>query len=436
MSARETALQALMACRKDGAWSNAAIKDYIARNRLDARDAGLATRLVYGVVQNRGKLDFYLKQLLKGRLKDLHPVVRDILHLGLYQLYEMDKIPESAAVNESVALTKKYSKNPKAASLVNGVLRNAARSRGALEEPRSYADKYSHPDGLISLLKENLPKGMLEPMLIANNAAPETVVQVNLLKTTREALAERLAGEGVTARSHGWMPDCLVLSGTGNLENLPSFREGHFYVQDPASKLSVLCAQLQKDSRVLDCCAAPGGKSFAAAIAMEGTGSIISCDVHAHKTGLIENGAARLGLSGIRAKQQDATVFVPEWENAMDAVLCDVPCSGLGIIRKKPDIRYKDLSEMAALPEVQLKILTNQARYVRPGGTLLYSTCTLLKRENEEVVAAFLRAHPDFEKEPLELPQGLPKNDTGILTLIPGQYDTDGFFICRLRRKA
>ena len=436
MSARETALQALMACRKDGAWSNAAVKDYISRNRLDARDAGLATRLCYGVVQNRGKLDFYLKQLLKGRLKDLHPVVRDILHLGLYQLYEMDKIPESAAVNESVALTKKYSKNPKAASLVNGVLRNAARSRGTLEEPRSYADKYSHPDGLISLLKENLPKGMLEPMLIANNAAPETVVQVNLLKTTREALAERLAGEGVTARSHGWMPDCLVLSGTGNLENLPSFREGHFYVQDPASKLSVLCAQLQKDSRVLDCCAAPGGKSFAAAIAMEGTGSILSCDVHAHKTGLIENGAARLGLSGIRARQQDATVFVPEWENAMDAVLCDVPCSGLGIIRKKPDIRYKDLSEMAALPEVQLKILTNQARYVRPGGTLLYSTCTLLKRENEDVVAAFLREHPDFEKEPLELPQGLPKNDTGMLTLIPGQYDTDGFFICRLRRKA
>ena len=260
-----------MACRKDGAWSNAVLKEYIARNRLDARDAGLASRLVYGVVQNRGKLDFYLKQLLKGKLKDLHPVVRDILHLGLYQLYEMDKIPESAAVNESVTLTKKYSKNPRAASLVNGVLRNAARAKGTLEEPRSYADKYSHPDELISLLKGNLPKGMLEPMLIANNAAPETVVQVNALKTTREALAEKLKGEGVTARSHGWMPDCLVLSGTGSMENLPSFREGLFYVQDPASKLSVLCARLPRNARVLDCCAAPGGKSFAAAIAMEGT---------------------------------------------------------------------------------------------------------------------------------------------------------------------
>ena len=425
-----------MACRKDGAWSNAVLKEYIARNRLDARDAGLTTRLVYGVLQNRGKLDFSLKQLLKGKLKDLHPVVRDILHLGLYQLYEMDKIPESAAVNESVVLAKKYSKNPRAASLVNGVLRNAARTKGTLEEPKSYADKYSHPDELISLLKGNLPKGMLEPMLIANNASPETVVQVNLLKTTTSALTEKLEGEGVTVRNHSWMENCLVLSGTGSIENLPSFREGLFYVQDPASKLSVLCARLPQNAKVLDCCAAPGGKSFAAAIAMKGTGSITSCDVHAHKTCLIENGAARLGIGTITARQQDATVFVPQWENAMDAVLCDVPCSGLGIIRKKPDIRYKDLTEMEGLPPLQLKILTNQARYVRPGGTLLYSTCTVLRRENEEVVAAFLAEHPDFYTEPLELPEVFPKNDTGMLTLIPGQYDTDGFFICRLRRTA
>ena len=436
MSARETALNALMACRKDGAWSNAVLKEYIARDRLDARDAGLATRLCYGVTQNRGKLDFYLKQLLKGKLKDLHPVVRDILHLGLYQLYEMDKIPESAAVNESVTLAKKYNKNPKAASLVNGVLRNAARSKGTLEEPKSYADKYSHPDELISLLKGNLPKGMLEPMLIANNEAPQTVVQVNTLKTTTGELTNMLEAQGVTARPHGWMENCLVLDRTGNLEQLPAFREGLFYVQDPASKLSVLCAKLQKNAKVLDCCAAPGGKSFAAAISMDGTGEITSCDVHEHKTGLIANGAARLGFDNITAKQQDATVFVPEWENAMDAVLCDVPCSGLGIIRKKPDIRYKDLTEMAALPQLQLRILSNQARYVKPGGTLLYSTCTVLRRENEDVVRSFLDANADFRLEPLDLPEVFPKNESGMLTLIPGQFDTDGFFICRLRRKA
>ena len=436
MGARETALNALIACRKSGAWSNGVLKELTRRDRLDSRDAALATRLCYGVLQNRNRLDFYLRQLLTGKLKDLHPVVRDILHLGLYQIYELDKIPDSAAVNESVALAKKYCKNPKAASLVNGVLRSAVRTRGQLKEPVSYADRYSHPDELISLLKQNLPKGKLESVLIADNTAPQTVVQVNTLRISTAKLVERLAAEQVQAQPHGWMKDCLILSGTGSIENLPSFREGCFYVQDPASRLSVLCAGLPKeDIRVLDCCAAPGGKSFAAAIAMEGRGSITSCDIHAHKTELIAGGAARLGLTNITPRQQDATVPVPQWENAMDAVLADVPCSGLGIIRKKPDIRYKDLKQTEELPALQLRILENQSRYVKKGGILMYSTCTVLPRENEDVVRSFLDTHPDFETEPLPLPEVFPKNETGMLTLIPGEYDTDGFFICRLRRK-
>ena len=436
MGARETALNALIACRKEGAWSNGVLKEYIQRDRLDSRDAALATRLCYGVVQNRGKLDFYLRQLLTGKLKDLHPVVRDILHLGLYQIYELDKIPESAAVNEAVVLTKKYSRNPKASSLVNGVLRTAVRTKGQLKEPTSYADKYSHPDPLISLLKANVPKGALEPMLVANNAAPQTVVQVNTMRTTAAALMEKLEGEGVAAQPHGWMENALILSGTGNLENLPSFREGLYYVQDPAAKLCALCAQLpaDRDIRMLDCCAAPGGKSFASAIAMEGRGQITSCDVHNHKVPLIESGAERLGLTNIIAAQQDATLFRPEWEETMDCVIADVPCSGLGIIRKKPDIRYKNLAELEALPELQLEILQNQARYVKKGGILMYATCTILRRENEEVVRAFLEERKDFHTEPLALPPVFPKNESGMLTLIPGQYDTDGFFICRLRR--
>ncbi len=435
MGARETALNALIACRKDNAWSNGVLKDYIQRDRLDSRDAALATRLCYGVLQNRNKLDFYLRQLLTGKLEKLHPAVRDILHLGLYQLYEMDKIPESAAVNESVTLAKKYCKNPKAASLINGVLRNAVRSKGSLKEPVSYADRYSHPDDLISLMKKDLPKGKLEPMLIANNAAPQTVIQVNTRKITAGELTNRLEGERVTVHPHPWMKDCLVLSNTGNLENLPSFKEGLFYVQDPAAKLSVLCAKLpQQEIRLLDCCSAPGGKSFAAAIAMGGHGQITSCDVYEHKIPIIENGAARLGLTNITARQQDATVRVKDWEGQMDVVIADVPCSGLGIIRKKPDIRYKALEEMADLPKLQLAILQNQASYVKKGGVLIYSTCTILKRENEDVVAAFLEANPDFHTEPLDLPEVFPKNESGMLTLIPGEYDTDGFFICRLRR--
>ena len=433
MGARETALRALITCRRQEGWSNAVLKNTIARDRLDPRDAALATRLCYGVLQNRGRLDFYLKQLLKGRLKDLHPATRDILHLGLYQLLEMDRIPDSAAVNEAVSLAKKYGKQQ---GLVNAVLRNAVRSRESLVEPVSYADRFSHPEELISLLKANVPKGTLEGILKADNAAPETVVQVNLTRVTSRDLLDRLAGEGVEARPHSWMEDCLVLSATGNLEKLPSFLEGLFYVQDPASRLSVRCARLPKEGgiRLLDCCSAPGGKSFAAAIAMGGRGQIRSCDIHPHKIALIENGARRLGLTNIRAGVQDASVFNPEWEDAFDVVLADVPCSGLGIIRKKPDIRYRNLKETEALPALQGAILSNQAGYVKKGGVLMYSTCTILKRENEQVVEAFLEAHPDFHTEPLCLPEVFPKNENGMLTLLPGQYDTDGFFICRLRR--
>ena len=434
MGARETALNTLIACRKEGGWSNGVLKTYIRRDKLDRRDAALATRLCYGVLQNRLKLDFYLSQLLTGKLKDLHPAVRDILHLGLYQLYEMDKVPSSAAVNESVDLAKKYCKKQRyAPGLVNAVLRKAATEE--LRQPTGWQEIYSHPQALIDILLPYVGKNRMEAMLQANNGAPDTVVQVNTLRTNVEELTALLQQEGIEAQPHGWMPDCLVLGGTGNLEQSEAFRRGLFYVQDPAAKLSVLCAKIPENARVLDCCAAPGGKSFAAAIAMKGTGTVTSCDVHAHKAELIAKGAQRLGFDQITAHHQDATQRVAQWEGAMDVVIADVPCSGYGIIRKKPDIRYKNLKEMEKLPQLQLQILKNQAAYVRPGGTLLYSTCTLAQQENEGVVEEFLRENPEFYLENLELPDIFPENTTGMLALIPGQYDTDGFFIARLRRK-
>ena len=438
MGARETALNALIACRKEGAWSNGVLKEYIRRDRLMPRDAALASRLCYGVLQNRQKLDFYLKQLLTGKQNRLHPVVRDILHLGLYQMLEMTKIPVSAAVNESVELTKKYCPNPVAAKLVNGVLRNADRRKGTLEEPVKLSDRYSHPESLIQLLRSYVGEELLEPMLRANNEAPDITIQVNTLKTDAETLTQALETQGVIAQPHSWMENCLVLRSTGALENLEVFRQGHFYVQDPAAKLSVLCAQLpqREDFYLLDCCAAPGGKSFAAAMAMGGKGHITSCDIHAHKTELIAKGASRLGLTNMTVCQQDASQPVSEWVGQMDAVIADVPCSGYGIIRKKPDIREKDPDTMVSLPALQLAILNNQAKYVKKGGLLLYSTCTLVRRENEGVVEKFLKANPEFCTEKLPLPANFPTNESGMLKLVPGQYDTDGFFICRLRRKS
>ena len=439
MNARETALDVLIACRKRAAWSNGVLKDYIERDRLDRRDAALATRLCYGILQHRGLLDFFLAQLLTGKVRDLHPLVRDILHMGLYQIYELDKVPDSAAVNESVMLAKKYCRWQRSApGLVNAVLRNAVRTKGTLKQPTALEDRFSHPKELIDLLESYVGKERLEPMLAANNDTPLTVVQVNTLRTTTDALVEKLKQEDVTALPHSWMPDCLVLSNTGNLEKLQCFKDGLFYVQDAASRLAVMCAQIRSDEkiRVLDCCAAPGGKTFAAAIAMGGKGKIRSADIHRHKTTLIQHGADRLGLHNVLVREQDATENHPAWLGKMDVVLADVPCSGYGIIRKKPDIRYKDPKEMERLPEVQLKILCKQAQYVKPGGVVIYSTCTLVRRENEGVVEAFLRHHPDFELEPLPLPANFPTNTTGMLALVPGEYDTDGFFICRLRRKA
>ncbi len=437
MGARETALSVLIACRKENAWSNGILKAYIARDRLDRRDAALASRLSYGVLQNRIRLDFYLKQLLHGKLKDLHPAVRDILHMGLYQLYETDKIPDSAAVNESVALAKKYCpKVTSAPGLVNAVLRNAISRRDSLLQPDTLWEKYSHPQGLVELFRAYVGQQRLEPMLLANNSAPRTYAQVNTLKISADALQIQLAQEGVEAQIHPWLGDCLILSDTGNLERLPSFQRGLFYVQDPAAKLSVLCAKLPQETvRVLDCCAAPGGKSFAAAIASGGKAEILSCDIHPHKAELIQKGAARLGISALTASVQDASEPVPEWVGRMDAVIADVPCSGYGIIRKKPDIREKDPDSMKELPQLQLAILNNQASYVKPGGVLMYSTCTLVRRENEGVVEKFLKKNPDFFLEKLDLPHVFPEDNTGMLTMVPGQYDTDGFFICRLRRK-
>lgn len=438
MSAREVALQVLTICRREGGWVNEVLKKQLAKSKLDPRDAALVTRLCYGVVQNRIRLDFYISQLLTGKSRNLHPVLRDVLQLGLYQLFYMDKIPASAAVNESVDLAKKHCKplGAVAASLTNGVLRSAIRLRGTLREPQTLWESYSHPEGLVALFRGYLGQEKLEPMLMANNAAPDTVIQVNTLKTGTAELTKKMEGEGIEVRPHPWMENCLILKGTGSLERLEAFRDGEFYVQDAAARLAVDVAGIQPGMKVVDCCAAPGGKSFAAAQALAGKGEIFASDLHEHRTELIRKGAERLGIHNVSVSQRDASVEVPGWKETMDAVIVDVPCSGYGIIRKKPDIRYKDPDTMKELPGLQLEILKAQAQMVKPGGVLIYSTCTLVRRENEGVVEKFLKAREDFFLEPLELPAVFPKNETGMLTLVPGEYETDGFFIAKLRRKA
>ena len=431
MSARTTALSALIACRRQNAWSDGILKEYIARDGLDRRDAALASRLCYGVLQNRMLLDFYIGAFLKGRLRDLQPVVLDILRLGVYQLTMTDKIPASACVNEAVEQGKKYA-NARAAGLINGVLRSVSRAQ-QLPEPPDLSVRYSHPAELVELLRQTVGSDLLPQLLASHNEAPRTCVQVNTMEITPAEAAGQLEKLGLGVQKHPWLPGCYELTGTGSLEALDLWREGRIYVQDPAARLAVYAAGLESGMRVLDCCAAPGGKSFSAAVSMGDRGEICSCDIHKHKISLIEKGASRLGLSSIRALEHDARSPMPEWREQFDAVIADVPCSGLGVIRKKPDIRYKDLGPTEALPALQLAILDRQAGYVRPGGVLLYSTCTILRRENEDVVSVFLADHPEFSPEPICAPPGCPVSGA-MVTLLPCLHGTDGFFIAKLRK--
>lgn len=433
MTARDTALTALIALRRQKAWSDGILKEYMLRDRLDKRDAALASLLCYGVMQNRELLDYYISAFLKGSIKRLDPIVLDILRLGVFQLTMTDKIPASAAVNEAVEQTKHYA-NRQAAGLVNGVLRSIERNKNALPEPQSLCVRYSHPQVLVDLLQENVGEEKLEALLAANNSTPRTCAQVNPLKTGESALREELQALSIEAVGHPYLPNCLYLSGTGNVERLNAFQQGKFYMQDPAAKLAAISGGARPEMRVLDACAAPGGKSFASAILMENRGEIISCDIHEHKIRLLQNGADRLGLSIIHPMLQDAAKLREEWKDSFDLVIADVPCSGLGVIRKKPDIRYKNPADFAALPALQSKIIDVQANYVKPGGVLLYSTCTILKAENEDVIENFLREHPEFSMEALTLPEELHLPNTGMATFLPCDHDTDGFFVCRMRK--
>lgn len=433
MSARVTALSALIACRKQGAWADGVLKEYIARDRLDRRDAALASRLCYGVLQNRMLLDHHIQTLLTGSIHKLQPVVLDILRLGLYQILMMDKIPISAAVNEAVEMGKRYA-NRSAAGLINGVLRRAARERNLLQAPQDLSIRYSHPKELVDLLADSVGFERIEALLASHNEPSQTTIQVNTLVTDDQTVFRALEQAGADVVPHPWLAHAYDISGFGNLEQIPLFREGGFLVQDSAARLAVEAAGLCPGMQVLDGCSAPGGKSFAAALAMENRGHIYSCDIHEHKIELLRKGAKRLHIDIMEPMLQDASKPVEDWKSAMDAVIADVPCSGFGVIRKKPDIRYKDLENLAKLPEVQKRILSQLCRYVKPGGVLIYSTCTILKRENEDVIGWFLKNHPEFLLEPFVLPDGFPDKSTGMLTLLPSVHGTDGFFICKLRR--
>lgn len=423
MDGRQTAFRVLLRVERENAYSNLALDAELKRSANGA-PAAFVTALVYGVLERQITLDFVLQQYLLKPLRKLRPEVRVVLRMGVLQLYFMDKVPASAAVNESVKLVKKNG-CAYASGLVNSVLRKIS------ETPLTYPEtgdlvsdwsiRYACPKALVERLVKEYGAADTQSFLAASLGGAPTVLRVNTLKTTAKALQSRLQSEGIET-SAGTLENTLVVQSGGAIEQLSSYREGLFHVQDTASMLCVQALGLQPGQTLLDMCAAPGGKSFTAAQIMQNQGSIMAFDLHKHRVQLISDGAKRLGISIIDAQAQDAAVFHAALEKTADRVLCDVPCSGLGVLRRKPEIRLRELTFIDNLTDIQYNILVHASKYLRMGGLLVYSTCTLNRAENEGVCDRFLRENPAYQK------------DGDYKTLLPHKDGTDGFFIARLRR--
>ena len=433
--ARRAALTALEKCRRSGAWSDAVLGSVMDAEGLNTRDRALATALCYGVLQNRSMLEHVLQTASSRPLRKIEPKVLDILRLSAYQLLYLDKIPPSAAVNEGVSLCRSLGFS-RAAGFVNALLRHIAAMPSLPAVSGSPAERlsiqYSHPrwlvDSLINLLGEN----ETEAFLRCDNAPAPVVMQVNTLRADIAEVQSLLALDRITAERHPFLPDCLTADVTGDLRQTSAFQKGLFFVQDAAANMAIRAAQPETMQRILDVCAAPGGKSFAAAILSGNRAEITACDLHEKKLARIAAGAERLGLL-IQTRAEDASVYRSEKAGKYDLVIADVPCSGFGVIRKKPDIRYKDPSAFSGLPEIQYRILSNVSEYVRPDGVLLYSTCTVRPEENQEIVMRFLAENPSFLPEDFTAENGC-KSEEGMLQFWPQRHDTDGFFAAKLRK--
>lgn len=422
---REAALEAMRRMRRAGDFSSDAVDGVITQSALEPREAAFCTRIVRETLQNLYFIDYYLNLWSNTPTKRLEPAVLDILRISAAQLLLMDRVPPSAAVNEGVKLCAK-SGCKRASGLVNSVLRRVSEHRGALPEipgegtAEYLSTRYSHALWQVRELIERRGYDGARSVLERNNAEPPLTLQTNTIRTTAEELADMLRAAGFEPVA-GASPGELRLRGAGRADLLPGYSEGLFYVQDGAARLAVRESGVKPGMTVLDACAAPGGKSFGAAIQMNGAGRIISCDVQEKKLRRISDGAARLGLDCIETRRMDARRPAEELIGAADVVIADAPCSGLGVIAKKPEIRFKSESDLEALPGIQLDILRGLAECVKPGGTLLYSTCTLRKCENEDVIAAFLSKNSGFEVQEMR-------------TLWPDTDDSDGFFVCRMVR--
>lgn len=431
---RKAAVNALARWERDGKYINLELDSALERSGLHGADRALAAAVIYGVAERKLTLDREIVRLTGRKLSALDAETVAALRAGLYQLVYMDKIPPFAAVNETVSAAPTRSRG-----LVNASLRRFMREGARITLPEREGNEVEYLSVLHSVPEWIIDSWIrdygddAEAIAASANSVPPVTLRVNTLKTDTDSLLARLVADGVDAKPVETVPDMIEIAPGKKVTELCGYEEGEWFVQDPASRLASLALDAKPGMTVVDVCSAPGGKSFSAALDMNGEGEIYSRDLHENKVRLIRKGAERLGITSITATAADSSRTDPALVGKADRVLCDVPCSGLGVIAKKPDIRYKTEADVIRLPEVQYAILSASCPLVKSGGVLVYSTCTLRDAENGAVRERFLSEHKEFEPW---LPSEFPIHaKDGQITLMPHKHATDGFYIAGFKRK-
>lgn len=433
---RDAALSILLSVERDQAYSNLMLNRTIESYGLDHKDRSLLTELTYGTLQHRMTLDYYLKPFIRGKMEDW---VRELLRMSVYQIAYLTKIPPHAAVNEAVEIAKRRG-HKGIASMVNGILRSFLREgprdiENGLSWEEKTAIETSHPEWMIRRWAQQYGRQITREMALANNEPPVQTVRVNRTKATRDEVLTMLEGEGFRVELSPVVPDAIRIQG-GNAARSRAFHEGYLTIQDESSMLPVMALGPEPGMTVLDMCAAPGGKTTHIAERMENRGLVRAFDLHPHKVKLIDQNAARLGLDNILTGSADSRRLSGELEpSSFDRILVDAPCSGLGVIRRKPDIKYSKTDEdISRLPEIQKSLLEEAYHLLKPGGLLVYSTCTVDKEENVMIANAFSDAHPNLERVDLMgvMPEGL-RYESGMLQVLPQDFGGDGFFVAAFR---
>ncbi len=440
---REVALKALYKIDKECAYSNIALNEIIKENRksLNEKDIGFISEIVYGTVTWKLSIDSIIRKFSSIRLKKISPWIINILRMGVYQIVFLDKIPKSAAVNESVNLAKRYG-HKSSSNFVNAILRKIEKSDyeefSRIENSCERLSKmYSMPEWIVEkLLDENEVKEV-EEICKSSNLRPKISIRINKLKTNKKELTAKLTEKDIIVEE-GLVEDFLIVSKMKNIENLREFKEGLFTIQDEAAGVIPMVLEPKENEYILDACSAPGGKTTFLAEMMNNNGKIDAFDIHEHRLKLINETAERLGINIIKTKQQDGMIYEEEYCQRYDKILLDVPCLGLGVLRRKPDIKWqKNKEDINEIVEIQYKILENCSKYLKNGGSLVYSTCSIIDEENVGVINKFLKNNPEFLIEEINMEKikyfEKFKHYNKYIKVVQNN-NTDGFFIVKIKK--